>query len=77
MALSRNEAERDGVVVPLTQEDYCIKTKIDSNPPDSVDMADFYDDDYDIDDDDDDEEDDEDCSDNNGKRCLKFQKVCD
>lgn len=45
---SRSEAERDGVVVPLTLEDYCIKTKVkpDTEP---VDMADFYDDDYDID----------------------------
>lgn len=52
---SRTEAERDGVVVPLTQEDYCIKTKVkpDTEP---VDMYDFYDDDYDIDDDDDDDE---------------------
>lgn len=55
VSISRAEAERDGVVVPLTQEDYCIKTKV---KPDmeSVDMADFYDDDYD-DIDDDDEED--------------------
>ncbi|KAK8391005.1 hypothetical protein O3P69_016982 [Scylla paramamosain] len=52
---SRVEAERDGVVVPLTQEDYCIKTKVkpDAEP---VDMYDFYDDDYDIDDDDEEEE---------------------
>nr|XP_053644965.1 ubiquitin-conjugating enzyme E2 R2-like [Cherax quadricarinatus] len=58
---SRSEAERDGVVVPLTQEDYCIKTKVkpDTEP---VDMYDFYDDDYDIDDDD--EDDDEELSDN-------------
>lgn len=55
MTSSRSEAERDGVVVPLTLEDYCIKTKVkpDTEP---VDMADFYDDDYDIDDDDDDDE---------------------
>ena len=61
MLLSRSEAERDNVVVPLTLEDYCIKTKV---KPDTehVDMADFYDDDYDIDDDDDD--DDEDLSEN-------------
>ena len=51
MLLSRSEAERDGVVVPLTQEDYCIKTKVKPDV-DNVDMADFYDDDYDVDDED-------------------------
>lgn len=54
VSLSRAEAERDGVVVPLTQEDYCIKTKVKPDT-DNVDMADFYDDDYDIDDDDEEE----------------------
>lgn len=49
MSLSRLEAERDGVVVPLTQEDYCIKTKV-KKDVENVDMADFYDDDYDVDD---------------------------
>ncbi|KAK3881774.1 hypothetical protein Pmani_005773 [Petrolisthes manimaculis] len=60
---SRGEAERDGVVVPLTQEDYCIKTKVkpDAEP---VDMYDFYDDDYDIDDDDDGDDDDDELSEN-------------
>ncbi|KAF2361642.1 Ubiquitin-conjugating enzyme E2 [Trinorchestia longiramus] len=54
VSLSRKEAENDGVVVPLTQEDYCIKTKV-KPETENVDMADFYDDDYDIDDDDEEE----------------------
>lgn len=41
-------------MVPLTQEDYCIKTKV-KPEAENVDMADFYDDDYDIDDDDEEE----------------------
>ena len=47
---SRVDAERDNVVVPLTLEDYCIKTRArpDAEP---VDITDFYDDDY-LDDDD-------------------------
>jgi len=52
VSASRSEAEKDNVVVPLTLEDYCIKTKapvVES----TLDMADFYDDDYDLDDDDD------------------------
>lgn len=53
VAASKAEAEKDGVVVPMTLEDYCIKTQV--KPPESaVDMTDFYDDDYDLDDDDDD-----------------------
>ena len=66
MSLSRTEAEKDGVVVPLTQEDYCIKTKIKSDN-ENVDMADFYDDDYDIEDDDD-----EDYSDNDNGELVIF-----
>ena len=57
VSASRSEAERDNVTVPLTLEDYCIKTKV-KQDPEPVDMADFYDDDYDIDDDDDDDDDD-------------------
>ncbi|GLH08645.1 Ubiquitin-conjugating enzyme E2 C [Gryllus bimaculatus] len=54
VSAARLEAEKDGVVVPLTLEDYCIKTKV--KPPEhNVDMTDFYDDDYDLDDDDDDD----------------------
>ncbi|XP_013403676.1 ubiquitin-conjugating enzyme E2 R2 [Lingula anatina] len=62
---TKQEAEKDGVVVPTTLEDYCVSTN--PKPSDSsMDAADFYDDDYgdDIDDDDDDdnvyEEDDDD-----------------
>ena len=42
-------------MVPITQEDYCIKTKVHKDV-ENVDMADFYDDDYDIDDDDDEQD---------------------
>ncbi|XP_046403497.1 ubiquitin-conjugating enzyme E2 R2 [Ischnura elegans] len=60
VAASRLEAEKDNVVVPITLEDYCIKTKV-KPPENSVDMTDFYDDDYDLDDDEDsDLEDDDD-----------------
>ncbi|PSN51240.1 Ubiquitin-conjugating enzyme E2 R1 [Blattella germanica] len=58
VSAARLEAEKDGVVVPLTLEDYCIKTKV--KPPEhSVDMTDFYDDDYDLDDEDEDDDDDD------------------
>ena len=53
MAATRLEAEKDNVVVPLTLEDYCIKTKAPMTES-TLDMADFYDDDYDLDDEDDD-----------------------
>lgn len=60
VAASRVEADKDNVVVPVTLEDYCIKTKV-KPPENSVDMTDFYDDDYDLDDDEDsDLEDDDD-----------------
>jgi ubiquitin-conjugating enzyme E2 R len=56
VSAARLEAEKDGVVVPLTLEDYCIKTKV--KPPEhSVDMTDFYDDDYDLDEEDDEDDD--------------------
>lgn len=55
---SRAEAEKDAVVVPMTVEDYCIKTKAQPMHT-SMDMHDFLDDDY-PDDIDDSEEDDED-----------------
>ena len=56
VSAARLEAEKDGVVVPLTLEDYCIKTKV--KPPEhSVDMTDFYDDDYDLDDEDEEDDD--------------------
>lgn len=49
---ARLEAEKDGVVVPTTLEDYCIKTKVRA-PEQQLDMTDFYVDDYDLEDDDD------------------------
>lgn len=45
---ARAEAERDGLKVPLTLEDYCIKTQVKPNSSEQqVEMTDFYDDDYD------------------------------
>jgi len=56
VTLSRLEADKDNVVVPLTKEDYCIKTKVNRDQDNAVDFGDFYDDyDFDNDDDDDDE----------------------
>lgn len=52
MSGARAEAEKDGVVIPTTLEEYCIKTKVRA-PEAPVDMTDFYVDDYDIDEDDD------------------------
>lgn len=72
VASSRLEADRDGVVVPVTREDYCVKTKAPStnsgsggggggSAADQVDMlTDLYDDDYDQDEDDEEDEDFED-----------------
>ena len=65
--LSKAEAEKDNVVVPMTMEEYCMKPKPRSsgvgsgNGVDNIEMDDdFYDDCYDLDDDDDeDDEDDE------------------
>lgn len=51
VAASKIEAEKDGVVVPMTLEDYCIKTQV-KPAENAIDMTDFYDDDYDIEDDD-------------------------
>ena len=63
---SRGDAEKDGVVVPTTMEEYCMKAKPLRAAQDSIEMDDFYDDDcYDMDDDDDEE--DEDLSDNEEK----------
>ena len=56
---SRQDAEKDGVVVPTTMEEYCMKAKPLRPAQDSIEMDDFYDDDYDIDDMDDDEDDEE------------------
>lgn len=63
---SRLDAEKDGVVVPTTMEEYCMKAKPMRPAQDSIEMDDFYDDElYDMDDEDDDE--DEDLSDNEEK----------
>lgn len=51
----RAEAEKDGVEIPMTLEDYCIKTRVRA-PEANMDMTDFYVDDYDIEEDDDDED---------------------
>lgn len=52
---TKDEAEKDGVVVPLTLQEYCVSSapKTESDP---INEVDFYDDDYgdDCDDDDDD-----------------------
>lgn len=52
---TRGEAEKDGVTVPLTLQDYCVSTRPPRASDHSADMTDFYDDDY-MEDDDDDEE---------------------
>lgn len=57
---ARLEAERDGIKVPLTLEDYCIKTannQSNTSSSNAIEMCDFYDDDYDLDDYDDDDDD--------------------
>jgi len=65
VAASKNEAEKDQVVVPLTMEEYCIKPKKKPSVPDNYDMNDdLYDDEYDFDDHDfDDDEEDEEAAD--------------
>lgn len=51
---AKTEAEKEGIVVPLTLEDYCIKTR--ARPAEQqLDMTDFYDDEYELDDDEDDQ----------------------
>jgi len=52
---SRLDAEKEGVVVPMTLEEYCIKHKAQPQT-EETDITDFYDDDYDIDDDEDDQD---------------------
>lgn len=77
---SRTDADRDGVEVPTTMEEYCMKPKSGSGGHSQVgsgggshdiggmDMDDLYDDDdcYDMDDDDEDEEEEEDTVDEGG-----------
>ena len=51
---TKKDAERDGVTVPTTLQEYCVSVK-----PKPLDDVDFYDDDdYVADDDDDDDDDD-------------------
>ncbi len=50
------EAEKDGVTVPLTLQDYCVSTRPQRSSDNAVDMGDFYDDDYMEEDDDDDDD---------------------
>lgn len=67
---TEKEAQKDEVVVPTTLEEYCIKSKDTSQSQCSVDLADFYDEDYAEDDDDDDEDcfyDDDDDDSGNGE----------
>lgn len=54
---AKAEAEKEGIIVPTTLEEYCIKskTKPSSQEP-QLDMTDFYDDDYDLDTEDDDQD---------------------
>ena len=52
------DAERDGITVPTTVAEYCVSNRTSLASKSSVDMADFYDDDYMDDDDDDDDDDD-------------------
>lgn len=68
-ALAANaEAKREGIVVPMTLEDYCLKPTVKPSTESGLD-ANFYDDDFDLetedlptdsDEDDDEDEDDED-----------------
>jgi len=52
---TKSDADRDGVTVPTTLQDYCITEK--PKPPE-VEGIDFYNDDY-LDDEDDDDDDDD------------------
>eukprot|EP00118_Oscarella_pearsei_P003377 m.14070 g.14070 ORF g.14070 m.14070 type:complete len:249 (+) comp25476_c0_seq2:64-810(+) len=51
---TRHDAAKDGVTVPCTLEDYCIKTRPESLTMLSEDLLDYYDDDYEDDEDEDD-----------------------
>ncbi len=45
MESSKKDAEKDGVKVPMTLEEYCVKTVV-KNPAEETDTFDMYDDDY-------------------------------
>ena len=59
MSRTQQEADKDGVKIPLTMEEYCIKSKPKPTEPD--DMNDFLCDDYadDLDSDESDDDDDD------------------
>uniref|UniRef100_H2Z8E4 UBC core domain-containing protein n=1 Tax=Ciona savignyi TaxID=51511 RepID=H2Z8E4_CIOSA len=45
---SQREADRDGVVVPTTVEEYCVKTTVAQESESSLNVEEFYDEDIDI-----------------------------
>lgn len=53
--ITKDEASRDGVMVPTTVEQYTVTSKPKPSESSCVDMGDFYDDDY-MEDEDDDED---------------------
>lgn len=53
MSQTASDAEKDGVVVPRTLEEYCVKSKVRESDNSDL-LQDFYDDDDYLDDDDDD-----------------------
>uniref|UniRef100_A0A3P8NBN6 E2 ubiquitin-conjugating enzyme n=1 Tax=Astatotilapia calliptera TaxID=8154 RepID=A0A3P8NBN6_ASTCA len=58
---TKADAERDGVKVPVTLDEYCVRTQVPPTDDGSNLLYDDYYDDEELDDDDDDEDDDEDC----------------
>lgn len=58
---TKADAERDGVKVPITLDEYCVRTQVPPTDDGSNLLYDDYYDDEELDDDDDDEEDNEDC----------------
>ncbi|KAL4000398.1 translation initiation factor 1 [Sarotherodon galilaeus] len=58
---TKADAERDGVKVPVTLDEYCVRTQVPPTDDGSNLLYDDYYDDEELDDDDEDEDDDEDC----------------
>ncbi|XP_019936420.1 cell division cycle 34 homolog (S. cerevisiae) a [Paralichthys olivaceus] len=58
---TKAEAERDGVKVPITLDEYCVRTQVPPTDDGSNLLYDDYYDDEELEDDDDDEDDNEDC----------------
>ncbi|KAM6938308.1 cell division cycle 34 homolog a [Lycodopsis pacificus] len=58
---TKAEAERDGVKVPITLDEYCVRTQVPPTDDGSNLLYDDYYDDEELEDDDDDDEDNEDC----------------